>query len=40
MTLVLFLETVDEENRRMLEQLYHDPQAGVTVEPVVVTVGE
>jgi hypothetical protein len=40
MTLVLFLETVDEENRRMLEQIYTDPQTGVTVEPVVVTIGE
>jgi hypothetical protein len=40
MTLVLFLDTVDEENRRMLEQIYNDPQTGVTVEPVVVTIGE
>jgi hypothetical protein len=40
MTLVLFLDTVDEENRRMLEQIYNDPKTGVTVEPVVVTIGE
>ena len=38
-TLLLFVEAVDEENRRKYEVIYHDPTTGVTVEPVFVTTG-
>lgn len=31
--MALFLETVDEENRQVLEQLSSVPQTRVTVEP-------
>jgi hypothetical protein len=38
-TLALFIETVDDDNRRKYEQPYHEPQTGVVVQPVFVATG-
>lgn len=38
-TLLLFVEAVDDENRRKYEAIYQDAASGVTVEPVFVTTG-
>ncbi|MEZ4869422.1 MAG: AAA-like domain-containing protein [Caldilineaceae bacterium] len=38
-TLALFLESVDDHNRRRLEQPYQDATTGIMVEPVVVCTG-
>lgn len=38
-TLLLFVEAVDDENRRKYEAVYQDAATGVTVEPVFVTTG-
>lgn len=39
-TLVFFIEAVDEDNRKHYEQEYHDAATGVTVKPVFVATGE
>lgn len=38
-TLALFIEAVDDDNRRKYEQPYHEPQTGVVVQPVFVVTG-
>jgi hypothetical protein len=38
-TLVMFIDVVDDENRRKYEVIYTDPATGVTVEPVFVATG-
>lgn len=38
-TLVLFIEQVDDQNRRTFERLHTDPTTGVTVVPVFVVTG-
>ena len=38
-TLLLFVEAVDDENRRKYEAVYHDPLTQVKVVPVFVTTG-
>jgi hypothetical protein len=38
-TLGLFVEAVDEANRKKYEVDYHDPTTGVTVKPVFVVIG-
>jgi Holliday junction resolvase-like predicted endonuclease len=38
-TLGLFVEVVDEANRKKYEVDYHDPTTGVTVKPVFVVIG-
>lgn len=38
-TLALFIEAVDEDNRRKYEQAYCEPQTGVVVQPVFVVTG-
>ena len=38
-TLALFIEAVDEDNRRKYEQPYREPQSGVAVQPVFVATG-
>ena len=39
-TVVFFVEAVDDENRTLYEAPYHDTATGVTVEPVLVTTVE
>lgn len=39
-TVVFFVEAVDDENRTLYETPYHDAATGVTVEPVLVTTVE
>jgi hypothetical protein len=39
-TIVFFVEAVDNENRTLYETPYHDANSGVTVEPVLVTTME
>jgi hypothetical protein len=39
-TVVFFVEAVDDENRTLYETPHHDPATGVTVEPVLVTTVE
>ena len=39
-TVVFFVEAVDDENRTLYETPYHDAASGVTVEPVLVTTVE
>lgn len=38
-TLALFIEAVDDDNRRKYEQPYHGSQSGVVVQPVFVATG-
>ncbi len=38
-TLALFIEAINEENRRKLEVVYIDQASGVTVKPVFVEIG-
>ncbi len=38
-TLGLFVEAVDEANRKKYEVAYHDATTGVTVKPVFVVIG-
>ncbi len=38
--LPLFIEAVDDSNRRKFEAAYHDPTTGVIVRPVFVQTGE
>jgi hypothetical protein len=35
----MFIDVVDDENRRKYEVIYTDPATGVTVEPVFVATG-
>jgi len=37
--LVLFIEMIDDDNRKDLEKPYVDSSRGVTVHPVFVTIG-
>ncbi|MEM7127613.1 MAG: hypothetical protein AAF702_14870 [Chloroflexota bacterium] len=39
MWLLLFVEGVDDENRRKYEQLYSDKETGVLIHPVLVAIG-
>jgi hypothetical protein len=39
MTLVFFVEAIDEENRARYEVVYEDEETGVTVRPVFVATG-
>ena len=39
-SLIFFIEHIDEENRKILETDYNDPDTGVTVLPVFVATGE
>lgn len=39
-TVVFFVEAVDDENRTLYETPYHDAATGVVVEPVLVTTVE
>ena len=39
-TVVFFVEAVDDENRTLYETSYQDAATGVTVEPVLVTTVE
>lgn len=39
-TVVFFVEAVDDENRTLYEAPYHDVTTGVRVEPVLVTTVE
>ena len=36
---ILFIETIDNENRQQLAAVYHDDASGVSVAPIFVETG-
>ncbi len=37
--LVIFVESIDDDNRKIYETAYKDPGTGVTVKPVFISIG-
>ena len=37
--LILFIESIDDENRQQLEAAYHDEESGTVVRPIFVETG-